>query len=210
MDIQVMPISGLERAHYNPRKALRPGDPEWAHIEKSLDEFGMVEPVVWNRQTGRLVGGHQRLAILEHKGHTETHVSVVDLDEAREKVLNLALNNAKGAWEDDSLAALVRELGDMPEFPATGFSGEDVNRILRQFDIRHSTDFLSDVLQAPASGSEASAAEDRSGAKHFNLNFAVTQEQRDIITRGLNKLKVEQALQTTVDALVVLCQQEME
>lgn len=64
MDVRTIPIDSIEPAAYNPRKNLQPGDPEYEKLERSIDEFGCVEPVVWNRRTGRLIGGHQRLKIL--------------------------------------------------------------------------------------------------------------------------------------------------
>jgi hypothetical protein len=51
-------------ADYNPRKDLKPGDSEYEKLKRSLEEFGYVEPVIWNKTTGRVVGGHQRLKIM--------------------------------------------------------------------------------------------------------------------------------------------------
>ena len=48
-------------ADYNPRKDLKPGDPEYDKLKRSMEQFGYVEPVIWNKATGRVVGGHQRL-----------------------------------------------------------------------------------------------------------------------------------------------------
>ena len=75
-----MRIADMQPAEYNPRKDLQPGDPEWEKIEQSLKTFGMLEPVVFNERTGRIVGGHQRVKILASKGETEVEVSLVDLD----------------------------------------------------------------------------------------------------------------------------------
>ena len=47
-------------ADYNPRKDLKPGDPEYDKLKRSMEQFGYVEPVIWNKATGRVVGGHQR------------------------------------------------------------------------------------------------------------------------------------------------------
>jgi hypothetical protein len=90
VEIQLMPIDQLKPAPYNPRSinvdALR-------GLGRSIDEFGLVEPIVWNRRTGHVVGGHQRLEALIERGVTETPVVVVDIDETREKALNVSLNN---------------------------------------------------------------------------------------------------------------------
>ena len=80
MDVQRIPLARIKAAAYNPRKDLRPGDPEYEKLRRSIERWDLVEPLVWNRRTGNLVGGHQRLKILEARGDTEVEVSVVDLD----------------------------------------------------------------------------------------------------------------------------------
>jgi len=90
--IRSIPIARINPAPYNPRKDLAPGDPEYRKLARSLDEFGCVEPLVWNQRTGHLVAGHQRFKILKARGQARVQVSVVSLPLAKEKVLNLALN----------------------------------------------------------------------------------------------------------------------
>lgn len=110
MDIRRIPIAHIEPAHYNPRIDLKPGDEDYDLLAKGMEEFGLVEPLVWNERTGRLVGGHQRLKILVDQGQTEADVSVVNLDETREKALNVALNKIGGDWDRPKLKDLLEEL----------------------------------------------------------------------------------------------------
>jgi len=84
-------------AEYNPRKDLKPGDPEYEKLNVSLEQFGYVEPVIWNKTTGRVVGGHQRLKVLMDMGIQEVECVVVELSEEKEKALNIALNKISGA-----------------------------------------------------------------------------------------------------------------
>jgi len=58
----------LNPAAYNPRRDLKPGDKDYEKLKRSIEEFGFVEPVVWNRRTGFVVGGHQRLKVLLDMG----------------------------------------------------------------------------------------------------------------------------------------------
>ena len=44
-----------------PRKDLKPGDAEYKKLRRSIEEFVYIEPVMWNNQTGNIMGGHQRL-----------------------------------------------------------------------------------------------------------------------------------------------------
>jgi len=118
MIIEKRSVEDLQAADYNPRKDLKPGDPEYEKLKRSIEEFGYVEPVIWNKRTGKVVGGHQRLKVLKDLGHTEVDCVVVDLDENREKALNIALNKISGAWDNDLLANLLRDL-DQSGFDVT-------------------------------------------------------------------------------------------
>ena len=89
-------IGKIKAAAYNPRRDLGPADAAYQAIARSIDDFGLVDPLVWNERSGNLVGGHQRLKVLRDRGATHVDVSVVDLSPAREKALNLALNKTSG------------------------------------------------------------------------------------------------------------------
>src|SRR5438128_7939752 len=123
LEVRVLPIEELQPAPYNPRRRLRPGEPAYRKLEASLREFGLVEPLVWNESSGHVVGGHARLEILRALGVTAVPVSVVRLSPAREKALNVVLNNreAQARFDPDRLAELLAELEDLPELELTGF-----------------------------------------------------------------------------------------
>lgn len=105
MNIKIIAIDQINAAAYNPRVDLRPGDPEYAKLRRSIESFGYVEPIVWNECSGNMVGEHQRYKILVHElGHAEMEVSVVNLDDEQERLLNLALNKVSGRWDDETLA----------------------------------------------------------------------------------------------------------
>lgn len=122
-EVRVLSIASLIPAAYNPRKALKPTDAAYRKLRASLTEFGLVEPLVWNELTGRVVGGHARLRILRELGVAEVPVSVVRLDEKREKALNVVLNNyeAQGRYDPAKLADLLVELDDLDAIELTGF-----------------------------------------------------------------------------------------
>ena len=132
MDIRRLAVSKLNPAPYNPRRDLKPGDPEYERLVRSVQEFGLVEPLVWNRRTGTLVGGHQRLKVLIAQGATHADVSVVDLPIEREKALNVALNKISGAWDQDKLAELLEELTHVPDFDLelTGFDTSESDALI--------------------------------------------------------------------------------
>lgn len=144
MLIQKKLIKDMDRAAYNPRVDLRPGDDEYEELKDSILTFGLVEPIVWNKRTNRVVGGHQRLTVEEDIGHTEVAVSVVDLDEMQEKQLNIALNKAQGAWADEKLAELFDSLGDRAT--DTGFTLPEIDALTSRIEDALDEDFLDGEL----------------------------------------------------------------
>lgn len=123
LEVRVLPLSELVPAAYNPRRPLAATDPAYRKLKAGIERFGLVEPLVWNELTGRVVGGHLRLRILTELGVAEVPVSVVRLTEAAEKALNLLLNNreAQGRPDAAKLADILAELQPLPEFAATGY-----------------------------------------------------------------------------------------
>lgn len=136
MEILTIAIKDINPAEYNPRKDLRPGDPEYDKLKKSILEFDIVEPLVWNKQTGNLVGGHQRLKVLQELGIENVEVSAVDLSPVKEKALNIALNKIQGEWDFPKLKDLLEEL-DTGEFDMeiTGYGEKEIEDLMTQFHI---------------------------------------------------------------------------
>jgi ParB-like chromosome segregation protein Spo0J len=64
LEIRKITADRLNPAKYNPRKDLKPGDSEYEKLLRSVEEFGYVEPLIWNQRTGNIVGGHQRYKVL--------------------------------------------------------------------------------------------------------------------------------------------------
>lgn len=132
MDIQKISTDKLIPASYNPRKELKPGDPEYEKLKRSIEEFGYVEPVIWNKRTGVVIGGHQRLRVLKDLGFTEVDCVVLDIDEQQEKALNVALNKISGEWDIPLLTSLLKDLND-GGYDAT-ITGFDVSEMSSLFD----------------------------------------------------------------------------
>ena len=136
MLIEKMKTENLLPADYNPRKDLKPGDEEYEKLKRSIEQFGYVEPVIWNRTTGRVVGGHQRLKVLIDMGVNEVDCVVVEMDENKEKALNVALNKISGEWDKDKLALLISDL-----------QAEDFDVSLTGFDAAEIDDLFKDTIQ---------------------------------------------------------------
>ena len=132
MLIEKIKTEQLIPAGYNPRKDLKPGDAEYEKLKRSLEEFGYVEPVIWNKTTGNVVGGHQRLKVLISLGLAEIECVVVEMDEDKEKALNIALNKINGEWDKDKLALLIEDL-KVTEFDVTltGFDPAEIDELFK-------------------------------------------------------------------------------
>jgi hypothetical protein len=124
VNILELPIGQLIPAPYNPRKIPAENSPVYRKLRRSLEAFGLVEPLVWNRTTGHVIGGHLRLRIWKDLGHATAPVNAVELPPEREKALNIILNNreAQSNYDPLKLRDLLEELADLPAFEETGFA----------------------------------------------------------------------------------------
>lgn len=132
MQFKRLPIAKINPAPYNPRVDLKPDDRRFQDLVRSIDEFGMVQPLIVNRRGHVLVGGHQRLNVLRARGETEVDVVMVDLPPAKERALNLALNKIQGAWDETKLAEVLADLVKAPEIDVevSGFDLPEVDELL--------------------------------------------------------------------------------
>ena len=83
-------------AQFNPRTIA---DHDLEALRRSLRHFGTVEPIVVNRRSGHIVGGHQRVKAALAEAIEFLPVVYVDLDDPSEKQLNLALNKIRSEGE---------------------------------------------------------------------------------------------------------------
>lgn len=120
-------ISSLKFAEYNPR-AIQKEDFE--ALKRSIREYGFVEPVVCNKTTGRIVGGHMRVRAAQDLGITEVPVVWIEIPEVKEKALNLALNRIHGEWDEQMLAELIYSIKDEEALALTGFNDEEISKLL--------------------------------------------------------------------------------
>lgn len=129
MTITLVPLGTLIEASYNPREIT---SKEFKALCTSIRQFGFVEPIVANKDH-TIIGGHQRYRAAKALNMQEVPVTYVDLTKAQEQALNLALNKISGDWDDQKLAELIFEIKDLPELDFTGFSEEEVHKLLSQF-----------------------------------------------------------------------------
>lgn len=150
MNIRKFKLSDLNPAKYNPRKALKPGDPEFEKLKRSITEFGYVELIVINvANNNTVISGHQRLAVLKDIGETEVECVVVELNDADEKALNVAMNTVSGDWDTQKLADLMDSLKELDyDLGKTGFDPPEIEQLFNQVHDKNVSDDDFDVDKA--------------------------------------------------------------
>lgn len=132
MQIKKKKLTDLIPADYNPRKDLQPGDAEYEKLKRSVETFGYVEPIIWNEQTGQIVGGHQRLKVMQDLNYKEIDCVIISIDEDQEKALNVALNKISGSWDEDKLMSLMTDLeGSDLDVSLTGFDVDELDELFK-------------------------------------------------------------------------------
>ena len=124
-------LTEVKPARYNPRKDLKPDDPEYQHIKKSIEEFGYVDPIIINSDY-TVIGGHQRLKVLKELGTAQIDVVIVDIPKNKEKALNVALNKIRGDWDQERLAVLLQEIKADGMLEFTGFDDKEFAALERE------------------------------------------------------------------------------
>jgi hypothetical protein len=119
----------IKNAAYNPRTITEQAK---KRLREAISRVGLVQPIVWNRRTGNIVGGHQRIAQIDSlEGRKDYLITVaeVDVNDVRERELNVLLNNAEvqGDWDLDSLKALLAT--DGLEAANAGFGAADIMQL---------------------------------------------------------------------------------
>lgn len=170
MEIRTLKAEQLKAAEYNPRRDLQPEDAEYKKLRRSIEEFGYVEPIIWNERTGNVVGGHQRLKVLLEQGAEDIEAVVVDLDDRDEKILNVLLNKVKGRWDIGKLADLLQDLDEAGAMELTGFEDWELQSLLMQYD------HIKDLMEEDFSGYDDGKERDT-----FTMTFSLPAGARETV-----------------------------
>ncbi len=127
----------IKNAPYNPRQI---DDHARKKLAENIKKKGLLDTLVWNKRTGNLVSGHQRLSILDMRAAEKglnnylLDVAVVDLSEKEEKEQNVFFNNpsTQGTYDVDGLGKLVTE--DDFDYKKAGFDDMDLQLIFEDTD----------------------------------------------------------------------------
>ena len=136
MQIQNIKIEKLKPAEYNPRVM---DDKELEKLKRSLKEFGVVEPIVINKDF-TVIGGHQRLKALWDLKRKEVPCIILNIDKKKEKILNLALNRISGDWDQEKLSKLIKGISNYENIKLSGLDTEELEALSVQHDLMFGDD----------------------------------------------------------------------
>ncbi len=127
-----------------------------AKLMRSIQQFGMVEPLVVRRSDRLVIGGNQRLEAARALGLEQAPAVLVELSDPEAKALNLALNKIQGTWDLPRLGELLEELKGLPDLDETlsGFDETEMESLLADLErqqmpgpYEESFDLAAEVLQ---------------------------------------------------------------
>jgi DNA modification methylase len=152
MNVKAVPEGKLRLSEYNPRIITKH---DFKALVGSIKEFGMVEPIVANKNS-QVIGGHQRLRACRELGMKEIPVFFVDLTKVKERALNLALNRIHGDWDELKLAEIMDGLNRVEDInlTVTGFSNKEIDSLLEEAMLsvpRETEDLIPDLPKTPKS-----------------------------------------------------------
>ena len=123
----------------NPRHI---GEAELEALTPSIQEFGLVDPIIARSEEKTVIGGHQRLLAARRLGLKSVPVIFLDISKEKAKLLNVALNKISGDFDQELLARLLADLAETPELDLTlsGFEEKDIKQLLKTLEARNKRD----------------------------------------------------------------------
>jgi len=187
--LQSIALNKLNPASYNPRTITKEAQ---RGLKKSIAKFGLVEPIIWNRRTGNIVGGHQRFFQLRESGIKETDVVVVDLPIEQEKELNVTLNNkhAQGEFVKAELENLLKDIKT-----ETDFGELNLDKLIKDID----TSFLSGN---EGDGERKEKKKNEPDFDSANFNVPLTIAQHSFVFDIIKNVKKDLGIQNTAEVVV--------
>ena len=143
--IEYVALEELERWPRNPKMH------DEAHIERSIERFGFVNPILIDERTGRIVAGHGRLDALQamrERGDAPPErvkeeggrwlvpvVRGVSFNSDVEAQAHLVADNRAvelGGWDDSALVEMLQDVAAQSEelLEAAGYAQRDLERML--------------------------------------------------------------------------------
>ena len=219
LKIESININEIKPANYNPR--LIKGE-EFQKLEESINEFGLVDPIIINLENNNIIGGHQRYDVLmKNKDKGNENLFLIKLgkigwvfnntdlnikDENHEKALNIALNKISGEWDNNKLSELIGDL-NLTGFNInlTGF--DDIEILSLELEQSGLNDFEEIETKEQNDKEECNNADDKNNiftdeSLTYTLNFN-TETQENHFLKLIENLKKEDKNNQTITQLLI-------
>lgn len=160
--LEFLPLSKIRRARRNPKEH------DLGAIHTSIEQHGFTAPLLMDERTGNLVAGHGRLEALEQRRRSgkpaplriqvkgdEWLVPVIRglrfANDAEAEAYLLADNHIVelGGWNETELAAVLQDLGNAGVLERTSYDGEDLDRLLKDLDIKGEMKAANEIPEVP-------------------------------------------------------------
>ena len=200
-DTETISRSDIKNAPYNPRIM---DESAKKRLRANIAKHGLVAALTWNKRTGNLVGGHQRLEqldALEKSKDYDLTVCVVDVDEREEAALNVQLNNPsmQGEWDLDKLAFMSEEF-DLDLKDDMGFTETDIDfmfegddRFSQLFDTQEGENMRGDLDKVKEARQQSvENLKERNNINWFTVIVFETEEDRNAFMKEISIPKHEQ------------------
>lgn len=216
-DTETINRSDIKNAPYNPRIM---DEKSKKRLKENIAKHGLVAALTWNKRTGNLVGGHQRLEQLDSLEKTKDYeltVCVVDVDEREEAALNVQLNNPsmQGEWDFDKLAMMSEEF-DLDLQEDMGFTESDVDfmfegddRFSQLFETKEGEDMRGDLNKVKeARKKSVENLKDRNSIDWYVTIVFENEEDKNEFMKEINMPKYEKYV--TEEQVRRLCKKDKE
>jgi len=205
----VLKRSQIKPADYNPRRIT---DEARKALKKNIKENGIIGGMVWNKQTGNLVSGHQKLNIADEVNKYEAgndyeiKVEVIEVDLKKEKELNIFFNSkaVQGEMDYKKLAQIYPDI----DTALAGLDDVDVSMIeieLPNTDHIEIPSFEPQEEKKINSDYEKSIAQELSTAKHVPEASVQEMERKEAkeLTPEEKKAKIKEIKEKVKQAAVL-------
>lgn len=187
----------------NDRNPRRISDAALQKLTSSIERFGFAAPIIAQKGTNLVLAGHQRLKAAEKAGVTTAPVLLIDLEDEEALAYTLADNRLaeESEWDAPQLQAILAELqaADLDELVTlSGFEERELDRIFAAAEAQR----VSDALGMD----DGDAAPIVPEGDYYQLVYAVTSDQRELVLTALRRAREEFEVATSADALVRICQ----
>lgn len=133
MDISMLALSSLVETGEDADALTKHTDRDLRRLVDALQEFGVMEPVVYNRRTKQVVKGKGKVEAALSAGWTEVPALVVDVSEEDQPLLELALRAPFGRRDRKAVTERMVELFQAgAEVERTHWPIKDIERMTGQ------------------------------------------------------------------------------